>query len=70
MTRIYVRHGRRRYNVYIEDGKITVKRRSIINWNATAAEKEAVARLLAQVVADLWPQALKHEVLVTIGQAK
>lgn len=64
MTKIKIWHDRRKYLVLIEDGKIQVKRPGwIIKWNANTQETENVARLLGQVLREIWPQALRQEIL-------
>ena len=65
MTKLRIRHNGQRFLVIIKEGKIQVKRPGwVINWNASARERETIARLLVDILKDLWPQAIKHEVLV------
>ena len=67
MSRIWIRHEGKRYSVRIEDGKVVVKRRGwLLNWNARAGEREAIARLLAKCLRDLWPQSLQREILLSL----
>ena len=64
MTKIKIWHEGRKYLVLIENGKVQVKLPGwIIKWNANTQETETVSRLLGQVLRDIWPQALRQEIL-------
>jgi hypothetical protein len=71
MSRIWIKHEGRRYLLRFDDGKVVVKRRGwLLNWNARTAEREAIARLLAKGLSELWPHAIKHEVLIGLEAGK